>query len=134
MNEGKTPATGLFGSLRRLLHSSTELLEVRLELLATELQQEKLRVLDALAWLAVAVLALAIALVLLSVFVVMLFAPEYRLAALGAVGLGHLGLAWAALRLARSRRQAGGPPFEASLAELRRDRAALMGREGEGPR
>jgi uncharacterized membrane protein YqjE len=134
VSDSKAGATGLFGSLRRLLHSSAELVEVRLELLATELQQEKLRVLDALAWLAVAVLALAIALVLLSAFVVMLFAPPYRLAALGVVGLGHLALAWFALRLARSRRQAGGPPFEASLAELRRDRAALLGREGEGTR
>jgi uncharacterized membrane protein YqjE len=134
VSEGKAAATGLFGSLRRLLHGSAELVEVRLELLAVELQQEKLRVLDALAWLAVAVLALAIALVLLSVFVVMLVAPQYRLAALGAVGLGHFALAWVALRLARSRRHAGGVPFEASLAELRRDRAALMGGEGEGPR
>jgi len=134
LNDGKAAGIGLFGSLRRLLHSSAELVEVRLELLATELQQEKLRVLDALAWLAVAVLALAIALVLLSVFVVMLFAPPYRLAALGAVGLGHLALAWVALRLARSRPHAGGSPFEASLAELRRDRAALLGGEGEGPR
>jgi uncharacterized membrane protein YqjE len=133
VSESKASAGGLFGSLRRLLHSSAELVEVRLELLATELQQEKLRVLDSLAWLAVAVLALAIALVLLSVFIVLLFAPPYRLAALGGVGLTHLVLAGWALRLARSRRHAGGMPFEASLAELRRDRSALLGGESEGP-
>jgi uncharacterized membrane protein YqjE len=134
VSEGKAAAPGLFGSLRRLLHSSAELAEVRLELLATELQQEKLRVLDALAWLAVAVLALAIGLGLLSVFIVLLFAPPYRLAALGVVGLAHLGLAGLALRLARSRRHAGEQPFEASLAELRRDRAALMGGNDESAR
>jgi uncharacterized membrane protein YqjE len=132
VNESKAQSRGLFGSLRGLLHSSAKLVEVRLELLATELQQEKLRVLDALAWLAVAVLALAIGMALLSVFIVLLFAPPYRLAALGGVGLAHLALAGWALRLARSRRHAGGMPFEASLAELRRDRSALLGGEGEG--
>ena len=127
------PPLGLFASLRRLLHSSAELAEVRLALLATELQQEKLRLLESLAWLAAALLAFGVGLVLLSGFVVMLVGEPYRLAALGIVVLLYFGFAWAAIRIARARVHAGGAPFEASLAELRRDRAALFGRDPTAP-
>lgn len=129
MSDGAPRPPGLFASLRRVLGSAAELVEVRLELLATELQQEKLRVLEALAWLAVAMLAFGIAMVLLAVFVVLLFDERHRLAALGAVVLVYLGGAALAWRAARVRLREGGGPFEASLAELRRDRAALAGRD-----
>ncbi len=127
MNDDARP--GLFASLRRVLASSAELAEVRIKLFATELQEEKLRMLESLAWLAVSILALGVALVLFSVFVVMLFGEQHRLAALGVIVVLYLVAAVAAWRAARARRQAGGPPFEASLAELRRDRAALGGRD-----
>jgi uncharacterized membrane protein YqjE len=120
---------GYFASLRRLAAGAAELAEVRLELFATELQQEKLRVLESLLWLAVSVLAIGVGLVLLAVFVVTLVEERYRLAALGVVVLVCFGVAWAAWRVSRARMQGDGPPFEASIAELRRDRAALTGRE-----
>ena len=125
---------GLFASLRRLLHGSAELAEVRLELFATELQQEKLRVLDSLAWMAVAMLALGVGLVLFAVFLVLLVGEEHRLAALGVLALVYMGAAWVAWGAARTRRHEGGAPFEASLAELRRDRAALVGRDPSASR
>lgn len=122
---------GLFGSLRRLSGDLAELAQLRLELFATELQQEKLRVLEALAWLGVALLAFGIGILLLSIFVVLAVDPPYRLAALGLIVLLHLGLAALAWRLARARLR-DGAPFEASVAELRRDRAALAGRDATG--
>jgi uncharacterized membrane protein YqjE len=125
--EGAPPPAGLFAALRRLLASSAELAEVRLALFATELQQEKLRTLDALAWLLIGVVAAGVALVLASVFVVLLFPEPLRLAALGVVALAYAGGAWLALRTARAR-LAEAAPFEATLAELRRDREALAGR------
>ena len=117
--------SGLLASLRRLLISGSELAEVRLQLLATELQQEKLRLLESLAWLVVAAMACCVGLLLFSLFVVLLVEPAHRLLALGVLSLAFLvgaGLAW---RMALRRQQAGGAPFEASLDELRRDRAAL---------
>lgn len=127
-SDAKPPPSGLFASLRRLLGSTAELVEVRLALFATELQQEKLRALDALALLAVALLAAGVALVLLSLFVVMLFAEPYRVAALGVVVLVYALAAGLLLRAARAR-LAEGTPFEATRAELRRDREALAGRD-----
>ncbi|WP_119355032.1 phage holin family protein [Azohydromonas sediminis] len=131
MGDASAPPPGLFTSLRRLLGSAAELAEVRLALFATELQQEKLRALDALALLAVALLAAGVALVLLSLLVVMLFAEPYRIAALGVVVLVYAAAAGLLWRAARAR-LAEGTPFEATRAELRRDREALAGRETPG--
>ena len=47
--QDKASSTGLFQSLRRLASSGLELVQVRLELLVSELTQEKLRIFDALA-------------------------------------------------------------------------------------
>lgn len=125
MDDGRAP--GLFASARRLSGDLVELGLLRLELFSTELQQEKLRVFEAVVWLAVGVLAAGIGLLLLSVFVVLLFDERHRVAALGVVVLLYAVGAALALRAARARLREA-QPFEASLAELRRDRDALTGR------
>lgn len=126
-----TGRAGLFASLRRLSGDLVELAQLRLELFATELQQEKLRVLEALVWLAVALLAFGVGLVLLSLLVVLLAGEAHRIAALSVLVLACFGLALLGWRLARGRLREG-TPFEASVAELRRDRAALAGRDTTG--
>lgn len=123
---------GLLASLRRLFGDVAELGQVRLELFATELQQEKLRVYEALSWLALAVLAAGLGLVLLDALIVLLVAEPYRLAAIGVLVLLHVVGAIVAWRIGRARLREG-VPFEASVAELRRDRAALAGRSPPGP-
>jgi uncharacterized membrane protein YqjE len=122
---GSSPA-GLFGSLRRLGHTALGVAQVRLELFGAELEQEKLRLFDALVHAALGLLLAGLALVLAIGFVVMLFQPPYRLPAVGVLvlvlGLGAVGL----LRAARQGLQArDGGPFALTLNELRRDRAAL---------
>ena len=54
----RPPGTGLMQSLRRLASTGLELIQLRLELLASELEQQKLRIFDALAWAAVGLLLL----------------------------------------------------------------------------
>jgi len=122
---------GLFASLRRLSGDLAELAQLRLELFATELQQEKLRALESLAWLGIALLAFGVGLVMASLFLVLLAGEEHRLVALGAVVLLDFAIAALAWRFARARLR-DGVPFEASIAELRRDRAALAGRDSAG--
>jgi uncharacterized membrane protein YqjE len=124
---------GMWASARRLGRSALEMAEVRLALLATEVQQEKLRVLEATAWLALALLAAAAGLVLVNLFVLALVDERHRLAALGVLALLHAAGAAAAWRLAR-RRLAGSTPFAATLAELRQDRSVLAGGDAEAPR
>ena len=119
------PPTGLLASLKRLAATGLELAAVRIELLGTELEQEKQRVFDALVRGAVALVLLGLALVLFVAFVLMLVQPQYRLAAVGVLALLlAAGGAWL-LRGARERISAREGAFAATLGELRRDRAAV---------
>lgn len=121
---------GLAASLRRLGGSAVELLHVRLELLATEIEEEKLRLFDALLLAGVAMLALGLGALLLMLFIVALAPERWRWLVLGTMALACLaGGAWAMLA-ARRRLQADGGLLRASRAELAQDVAALRPREG----
>ncbi|HWA28491.1 MAG TPA: phage holin family protein [Lacunisphaera sp.] len=112
---------GLAGSARRLGSSLVGLLQTRLELLAVELQEEKIRILDLLAWLTT-IIALAVAAILLGIGMLALYLWQ-QAGFLGLAGLALLtGGAALALFLALRRRLARGPaPFSATAAEFRRD-------------
>ncbi len=118
--------SGLFDSLRRLADTAVSAAHVRLQLLGTELEQEKLRLLDALWQVALALLLLGLALVGLFGFVVLLFWEGYRLPAIGVLTLAFAGGgAWLLWRARETLRAPEGGLFALSLAELRRDREAL---------
>jgi uncharacterized membrane protein YqjE len=120
---------GLFASARRLLATLLELGQVRLELIATEIELEKLRLFDALLLAGAAMLALAVGVVLLCFFIVAAAGDAYRLHALAVLALLFIGGSALGLRAARSRLRSPGTLFDATAAELARDRAALMPRD-----
>ena len=124
---GRPAGGGLFESLRRLLGTSLGMARLRLELLGSEFEAEKLRLFDTLWRLALGLLLLGVAAVLLAGFVLLLFWDSHRLVALGAMvvlfaasGVGLLAWARAALRAG------GGGPFALSLGELQRDLDGLQ--------
>lgn len=120
---------GLFASLRQLLASGLEMVQVRLELLGSDIEQEKLRLVDGLLQAGFALMLLGIGAVLLCGFIVLLFWDGYRLAALGALTLLFLGGGLLLLKKAQDRLRSPGGMFGASLAELAQDRAGLASRE-----
>jgi uncharacterized membrane protein YqjE len=124
-----SPATGLLESLRRVLAGALESVQVRLDLLAVELEQEKRRLLQALLLAALALLLLGVGLVLLVGLLLMLLQESYRLAALAGLGFGFLGGGLALVRLAGRRLASPGGIAAASRGEFARDRQAL-GRPG----
>jgi uncharacterized membrane protein YqjE len=127
---GPAASGGLFHSLRRLVGTGVEILQVRLELFASELEQEKLRLFDALLLAAIGLVLAALALVLAIGFVVLLFQEGYRLPAVGVLTLLFGGGGWWSLSRARERLRAGdGGPFALTLGELRRDREGLAAAE-----
>ncbi len=120
-----TAPAGLLASLRRAAGSLLELVELRLALFATELEQEKLRVGAALAWAVVALLLLGLGLLMVALLVVLLFWDSHRLAALGVLSIAFLAAAAAAWRCARARLAAADGAFALTLAELRSDRRSV---------
>ncbi|MBS0307235.1 MAG: phage holin family protein [Proteobacteria bacterium] len=119
---------GIVASARRLADTVLGIVQTRLSLLGTELQQEKQRVYDALVLGALGLLLLGVALVLAVGFVVLLFQEGYRLAAVGVLALVFVALGVWLLHAARSRLHSEGDgPFALSLAELRGDRRGLRG-------
>lgn len=113
---------GLLASLRQLLFTLLETAQVRLELLGTELEAEKRRVLDALVFVAVALVCLALGLVLLCGTVVLMFPDHLRFAAAAGLALLFLGGGAGLLGLARRRLHHPRGMFHASAKELARDR------------
>lgn len=123
------PSAGLFASLRQLLGTVLEIAQVRLQLLGNELEQEKLRVFDALLLAAVGVVLLSVGTVLMCGFVLMLIAEGYRLAALGVLTFAFLGGGALLMRAGGQRLRGPGGMFPATLAEIAQDRSALAPRE-----
>lgn len=118
---------GLFDSLRGLLRTSVELAGVRLELLATDLEVEKLRFAEAALRALLGLMLIGLGLVLLAGFVLLLLWDGYRLQAIVVLMLLCLGGGLLLLRAAKRRLQQGEPLLAATRAELQRDHDALRG-------
>ena len=100
--------------------------QTRLELLANEIEEERLRVRQMAFYGSLALFFFGLSIMLLTVFIVVMFWDSYRLQVLG--GLAALffiaGLfAWNSLRVAALKRS---KLFAVSLAELNEDRARLV--------
>lgn len=117
--------SGLFASLRRLLATALEIAQVRLDLLSTEVELEKRRLLDGLLWGAVALMALGVGVVLLCGFIILLFWEGYRLPTVGVLALLFICGGALLMREVRLRLRNPAGMFNASVAELARDRDGL---------
>jgi len=125
MEDADPKPVGWFAALRRAGDSLLGLVQNRLELFAVEWQEEKLRAVRLLIWLAVA-LALGVAGVLLLLGTAALFfwqvAGYAGLLGLALVVLaGAAGILWAIHRGVRQ----GPLPFHQTLAEFQKDRECL---------
>ncbi|OGA39187.1 MAG: hypothetical protein A3G24_18860 [Betaproteobacteria bacterium RIFCSPLOWO2_12_FULL_62_13] len=115
---------GLVQSLRKLAATLIAVVQTRLELLVTEIEEERLRVLHLLLWGCVALFFLAFGVLMLTFAVVVLFWDTHRL--LVAVLLGAFYLAIGAIFVVVARRAARRSRlFATSLAELAKDRERL---------
>ena len=120
------PAPGSLGSrLRSSIAGALGLLQTRLELLATEFQEEKLRLGSLLGYAAAAFFFLGFGAVMLALFLTVLLWDSHRLLALGVFTAVFLAIGiLAALAAARIGRQ-GSRLFAASIAELAQDREMI---------
>lgn len=117
------------GPVRRLGASLLALGRIRLELLAIEVQEEKDRIASLLLWAVLTALVAGFGAVFLALFVTVALWDTHRLAALGVAAALFVGVAvFGAMRLQRLTATRS-TLFQSSIAELRRDSAAL----GQGP-
>lgn len=116
---------GLFAALQRLLRSSVQLALLRLDLLVTDLELEKLRLVDVAVRALLGLMLVGLGLVLLIGFVLLLLWDRYRLAAVGVLTLLFLGGGVLLLQAAKRRLNDGEPMLAATRAEFERDHAAL---------
>ena len=124
-SEGSRPSPGVLASLRSLAATAVAMAHTRLQLLASDLEEQRIRVLQMLILGAAAFFCGAVALLLVSAWLVIALWDEYRLLTLGLLALVYfVGCVVASWRL---RASIGVRPrlFAASIAELRRDEEML---------
>ena len=124
--------SGLMGSIKRLTATLTSIVSTRLELLANELQEERLRLTQMLLFALFALFCFGMALLLFTVFIVVLFWDDHRLAVLGAMSVIFFASGLLVALLLRGKAQEKSKLFSASLAELEKDRERLGAGEGAG--
>jgi uncharacterized membrane protein YqjE len=127
MTEEAGRSEGLLESLRNLARTFLAIVQTRIEIFASEIDEERTRLARIAVLAALAALCIALAVILLVFFLVVLFWDTNRLLAIGVLaGVFAIGgiAACLGLRAAISQR----PKFlSATLAELRKDRTKLEG-------
>lgn len=101
------------------------MLHSRVELLARELERERVRVTRLALLAAIALFFLALGAITATLFVIALFWDSQRLLVIGFLTLLYLGVGAAVAMFARREAVRSARPFSASLAQLERDREQL---------
>lgn len=125
MAEESHASGGLFDSLKTLSISLVGIVHTRLELLSTDIAEEREHLITLLVLVLLALFCLGVGVVLLAMLIVVAFWDSHRLLALGGVTgvflIASAGMAWFAMHKTRTRPRL----FAASLAELSKDRQHL---------
>jgi uncharacterized membrane protein YqjE len=121
-------SSGLMESLKRMAGTLLAILRTRLELLSSEMEEERLNIGQMLLYGSIALFFFGLAIMLLTIFIVVLLWDNYRLPVLGSFIVVYFVaglLAWSALRrVAREKSKL----FSASLSALAEDRDQLAPR------
>jgi uncharacterized membrane protein YqjE len=124
----REPATGILQSLRNLATTLVALLQNRLELLATDLEEERIRLLQLLFWAAAALFFFALGVLMITVLVVLLVWESHRLAGIVVLAVVFLAIGVGLAIVVRNRMHLRSRLFSASLDELAKDKDRLTSR------
>ncbi len=130
--QGYAPGGGLRRALSRAGVAAIELLRTRIELAALEFAEERERAKSRLVLTFVAGTFFAFAVLCASALVVLMFWDSHRVAAIAAVTAFHAAVGAIAVWRLRASYRSASPPFQATLAELERDRQWLAGEMRDG--
>lgn len=116
---------GILDSLRGIAAALIELIHTRLELLVTELEEERVRILELLLWAAGALFFFGVGVLLLTVLLVAVFWDNHRIAAVVLLAAIFFAIGLALAFGVRNRLHARSRLFSTSLDELERDKNRL---------
>jgi len=123
--EPQAATVGLFESLKALSVSLVGVVHTRLELLSTDIAEEREHLITLLLLMQLALFFLGVGILLLALMIVVAFWESHRLLVLGGLTglflLASVGVGWLAMHKTRTRPRL----FAASLAELSKDRQHL---------
>jgi len=123
--ESRAAAGGLFESLKTLSVSLVGMVHTRLELLSTDIAEEREHLIAHLVWVLVALFFFGVGVVLLAILIAVFFWESHRLMALGWLTgfflAASAGAGWLAIHRIRTKPRL----FAASLAELSKDKQQL---------
>jgi uncharacterized membrane protein YqjE len=123
--ESGAAAGGLFDSLKALTASLIGIIQTRLDLLSTDVAEEREHLTACLVWMLVALFCLGVGVLLLAILIVMAYWESHRLIALGGLAgfflIAAAGAGWFAVHKVRTKPRL----FASSLAELSKDRQQL---------
>jgi uncharacterized membrane protein YqjE len=122
------PVSGLFKSLTNLVATVVAIVQTRVELLTTELQEEVHRVADLLVWTLIALLAAGMGLFMGALAIIFVFWDTHRLLAAVLVTASFFTLSIVAALLLRGKLRSKPRMLDGTLAELAKDRDQLRSR------
>lgn len=117
----KIPAEGLFASLKNLTVTLVAIVQTRLELLSTDLEEGRERLISLLVMGFVSLFCLCFGFVLLAILIVVIFWDTHRLFALSTLTGGFLITGGVLFKLALREFKTMPRMFESSLSELVKD-------------
>lgn len=124
---GETGAAGvgLFAALKALSANLLGIVQTRLELLSTDIAEERERIIMLLVLAVAALFSVGVGVVLLAILVVVVLWETHRLIALGGMVVFFLMVGAGIGRVAMNKLRSHPRSFEASITELAKDRQDL---------
>lgn len=125
-DQGEDPrGTGLLDSVQRLAVTVVEILHTRVDIVATEFEEERERIRELILFGLMALFFAGFGFLLLTLFLIVLFWDTHRLLAVGGFTALYLGLGIFAAATLKRRLKTRPRLFAATLAELSKDRERL---------
>lgn len=127
VDPGSTRRPGLLASLRRLAATFVEILQTRIEIVATELEEERARFRDLLLYGMLTLFFFIVGLLMLTAYVVILYWETHRLSVVGAFAVLYGGAGIIAGLMLWRRIKSRPRLFASTLSELSKDQNQLRG-------
>jgi uncharacterized membrane protein YqjE len=122
---GPARTGGLLGSVKKFVTTLLDVVQTRLQLLANEIHEERVRLQQLWLLAIIAVFFFVLGVLLVTLFVIVLYWDSNRLLVIGGFAVLYLAIGIAFAFAVRNRVAAGSRLFQDSLGEFRKDRARL---------